>query len=192
MKRLGFLAATLFALSLPLSANAADLPVRGPVYKAAPAPAPVFNWTGFYIGGHIGYGFGDFLANDIDGFVGGLQVGYNWHFAPNVVFGIEGDFTASDVNGIAFGFPYHIDYLATIRGRVGYTWDRTMLYGTGGVAFTRASLGGIHGTDTGYALGAGIEWAFAPGWSAKVEYLYYGFENNIDLSTVKFGVNYRF
>ena len=100
--------------------------------------------------------------------------------------------TLSDVNGTAFGFPYHIDYLITARARVGYAWDRTMLFGTGGVAFTRASLGGIHGTDTGWTLGAGLEWAFSHGWSAKAEYAYYNFENNIDLSMVKFGVNYRF
>jgi outer membrane immunogenic protein len=194
LKKILSLCVALTAFAIAPSANAADMPVRGPMYKYAPPPAPVFNWSGFYIGAHAGYGFGDFLGNDIDGFAGGLQVGYNWQFSPNLVFGIEGDFTASDINGLAFapGFPYHIDYLGTVRGRLGYTWDRTMFYGTGGVAFERASLGGIHGRDTGYVLGAGLEWAFSQGWSARAEYLYYGFENNIELSMVRLGMNYRF
>jgi outer membrane immunogenic protein len=192
LRKILSLCVALAAFAVAPSANAADMPVRGPMYKYAPAPAPVFNWTGFYVGAHGGYGFGDFLGNDIDGFAGGFQLGYNWQLSPNIVFGLEGDITLSDINTIAFGFPYHIDYLGTVRGRLGYAWDRAMLYGTGGVAFTRASLGGVHGNDTGYALGAGLEWAFSHGWTAKAEYLYYGFENNIDLSMVRLGLNYRF
>lgn len=192
MKKILSLCVTFAALVIAHPAQSADLPVRGPIYKYAPAPAPMFNWTGFYLGAHGGYGFGDFLGNDIDGFTGGFQLGYNWQFSPNLVFGLEGDITLSDVNGTAFGFPYHVDYLGTARARIGYAWDRTMLFGTGGVAFTRASLGGIHGTDTGWTLGAGMEWAFSHGWSAKAEYAYYNFENNIDLSMIKLGVNYRF
>ncbi len=190
MKKILSLCAALTAFAIAPSAFAADIP--RPVYKYAPAPAPVFNWSGFYGGVHAGYGFGDFFNADIDGFTGGLQLGYNWQFSPNVVFGIEADITGTDVKGMAFGVPYHVDYLGTARARLGYTWDRTMFYGTGGVAFTRSSLAGIHGTDTGYALGTGLEWAFASGWTAKAEYMFYGFENNFDLSTLKLGLNYRF
>jgi outer membrane immunogenic protein len=194
MKKILLSGVALAALFAAAPAQAADVPVqRGPVYKAA--PAPVFNWTGFYVGGHVGYGWADTdAAGDLDGFLGGLQVGYNWQFSRNWVFGIEADISATDMNNAPAS---HIDYLGTLRARVGYTWDRTMLYGTGGLAWNRTSVGGFHDTDTGYALGAGIEWAFAPNWSAKVEYMYYNLDNPVtlgetDISTIKLGLNYRF
>jgi outer membrane immunogenic protein len=188
MKKIGFLAAALFALGFTVSANAADLPVRGPVYKAA--PAPVFNWTGFYVGGHVGYGWAEDNAGvEADGFLGGLQVGYNWHFAPNFVFGIEGDISWTGVESPA---NVKLDYIATIRARLGYAVNNVMFYGTGGYARTELSTGF---TGDGYALGVGLEWAFSRNWSAKVEYMYHNFDfavGDIDLSTVKLGVNYRF
>jgi outer membrane immunogenic protein len=194
MKKILLSGVALAALFVAAPVSAADVPVRGPIYKAA--PAPVFNWTGFYVGGHIGYGFGDtdLVGDDLDGFIGGVQLGYNWQFSRNWVFGIEGDISGTDMNNGAFA---HVDYLGTLRARAGYTWDRTMLYGTGGLAWNRSSLLGFHDTDTGYALGLGLEWAFAPAWSAKVEYMYYNFDNNTtlgntDISTIKVGLNYRF
>jgi outer membrane immunogenic protein len=198
MKKILLSGVALAALFAAAPAQAADVPVRQqqPYYKAA--PAPVFNWTGFYFGGHVGYGWGDTAASitgEVDGFTGGLQAGYNWQFSRNWVFGIEADITGTDMND---PLPTHVDYLGTLRARVGYAWDRTMLYGTGGLAFNRSSVTGLHDTDTGYALGAGIEWAFAPNWSAKVEYMYYSFDNtgpvatDLDVSTIKLGVNYRF
>jgi outer membrane immunogenic protein len=194
MKKFLLSGVAIAALFAAAPASAADVPVRGPVYKAA--PAPVFNWTGFYFGGHVGYGWGDtVVGGDVDGFLGGVQLGYNWQLSRNWVFGVEADISGTDLNN---AFPAHVDYLGTLRARVGYTWDRTMLYGTGGLAWNRASVAGFHDTDTGYALGAGIEWAFAPNWSAKVEYMYYAFDNtsviptDLDISTVKVGLNYRF
>jgi outer membrane immunogenic protein len=194
MKKILLSGVAVAALFVAAPASAADVPVRGPVYKAA--PAPVFNWTGFYFGGHVGYGWGDTLAGgDVDGFLGGVQLGYNWQLSRNWVFGVEADISGTDLNN---AFPTHVDYLGTLRARIGYTWDRTMFYGTGGLAWNRASVAGFHDTDTGYALGAGIEWAFAPNWSAKVEYMYYAFDNtavvptDLDISTIKVGLNYRF
>ena len=193
MKKFLLSGVALVALFAAAPASAADVPVRGPVYKAA--PAPVFNWTGFYFGGHVGYGWGDTAAvGDVDGFLGGLQAGYNWQLSRNWVFGIEADISGTDMNNSAFS---HVDYLGTLRARVGYTWDRTMLYGTGGLAWNRSSTLGFHDTDTGYALGLGVEWAFAPNWSTKIEYMYYNFDNattfgDTDISTVKVGLNYRF
>jgi outer membrane immunogenic protein len=192
LKKILSLCAALTAFALASPANASDMPVRGPLYKYAPAPAPVFNWSGFYVGAHAGYGFGDFFGADIDGFTGGFQLGYNWQFSRNIVFGIEADVTGTDINGAFGALPFHVDYLGTARARIGYTWDRTMIYGTGGVAFTRSSLVGVHDNDTGYALGAGLEWAFMSGWTAKAEYMFYSFENNFDVSMVKLGLNYRF
>ena len=195
MKKILLSGVALAALFAAAPAQAADVPVRNqPYYKAA--PAPVFNWTGFYAGGHVGYGFGDstVAGDDLDGFLGGLQAGYNWQFSRNVVFGIEADISGTDLNNGAFS---HVDYLGTLRARLGYAWDRSMFYGTGGLAWNRSSFLGFHDTDTGYALGLGFEWAFAPNWSAKVEYMYYNFDNattigDTDISTIKLGLNYRF
>jgi outer membrane immunogenic protein len=198
------------ALALLGTANAADMPVKRPVYKAV--PAPVFNWTGFYIGGHIGYGWG---SADIDGFpadpagiFGGAQIGYNWQ-APGSrwVFGIEADISASDINDTIVGpTTTTLDYFGTVRARLGYAQDRALFYITGGFAYGSNSVTAVVGTadefHTGWAAGAGLEWAFSQRWSAKVEYLYVDlgreFYNigaggivSLDFHTVKFGVNYR-
>jgi outer membrane immunogenic protein len=193
LKKILSLCIALAAFAIAPSADAADMPIRGPQYKYAPAPAPVFNWTGFYVGAHIGYGFSD----DADGFTGGFQAGYNWQFSRNIVFGVEADISGTDMNS-AIG-PTHVDYVGTLRARIGYAWDRTMVYGTGGFAFSRAAVAGLHDTDTGYALGLGVEWAIASNWSAKVEYMYYDFSDfagipgvDADASTIKVGLNYRF
>lgn len=186
------------ALIAPVSA--ADIPVRGPVYTKAPPPAPVFNWTGFYVGAHIGYGWGETDWSTViepSGVFGGLQLGYNWQFNPNWVVGVETDISATDIND---AFPQHFDYVGTLRGRIGYTWDRTMLYATGGLAYAEAGIGGFHHTHIGWTIGAGLEWAFAPNWSAKAEYLYIDLEDKVypavwvgyDIHTVRLGVNYRF
>lgn len=187
MKKIITLCAALAALAIVPAANAADMPIRGPQYNYAPPP-PVFNWTGMYVGVHAGYGFSD----DLDGFLGGVQIGYNWQFSPNIVFGIEADISGTDINGTPGGFPVHVDYLGTARARLGYTWDRTMIYGTGGIAFARAGSLGFHDTDTGYALGAGLEWAYSNSWTLKAEYMYHDHGANFDASTVKLGANYRF
>lgn len=146
---------------------------------------------------------------DRDGFVGGGQIGYNWQFAPTWVFGIEADIQYSDIrdtrnvqtvlaavgpNGTAAGtrnnfYTTNMEYFGTVRGRLGYTFDRTMIYGTGGLAYgevTNAAtftgvapgfatqfVGARKRTDVGYTVGAGIEHAFTPNWSVKAEYLYY-------------------
>jgi outer membrane immunogenic protein len=198
------------ALSLLGTAQAADMPVNRPSYKAV--PAPVFNWTGFYVGAHIGYGWGDAL---IDGFAaepagifGGAQIGYNWQAAGSRwVFGIEADIAATDINDtIAGPTTTTLDYFGTIRARLGYAQDRALFYITGGFAYGGNSVTAVPGSadefHTGWTVGAGLEWAFAQRWSAKVEYLYVDlgseFYNigaggivSLDFHTVKFGVNYR-
>jgi high affinity Mn2+ porin len=207
------------ALSAWSAANAADLPVKAPV------PAAVFNWTGFYIGGHFGYATGNTnwnateagaaiptlngsidLFNSYDAFKGtgsyfaGLQAGYNYMLNSRFLVGFEAD--ASAPNTIAgtqiFSSPligqasYNDTVLefGTARGRIGYTFGRWLVYGTGGVAWTydkltRMQLAGMPagGTATvgtteaqllwrwGWAAGAGVEVPIAPNWSAKLEYL---------------------
>ncbi len=186
MKKILSLCAALAALAIVPQADAADMPIRGPL-KYAPPPA-VFNWSGMYVGFHAGYGFSD----DLDGFTGGFQLGYNWQFSQNIVFGLEADITGTDMNGTPGGIPVHIDYLGTARARVGYTWDRTMFYGTGGFAFSRAGSLGIHDTDTGWTIGAGLEWAYSNSWTLKAEYLYYDLGAGFDASMIRLGANYRF
>ena len=231
MKKFLLSTAALMALGTA-SAVAADLPAR--TYTKAPAPvyAPVYNWTGFYIGGHIGAAFGgdDGFDTNIVGltgtsrdaaFLGGGQIGADYQFSPNWVLGIEGQISALTDNERTFTAPTgdfirdRSDWLASVTGRLGYTWGPGMLYVKGGVAFRDDSgLGVTAGfapaaTDkesTGWTIGGGLEYMFAPAWSAKVEYQYYDFgTTNVvtnaglgalsykdDIHTVKVGVNYHF
>lgn len=193
MKKLLVAAAAFAALSFSAPANAADVPVKGPFYKAA--PAPVFDWTGFYVGAHVGYGREN--GSDASGLIGGAQIGYNWQLSRNWVFGIEGDITGTDINDASLGIPVHVDYLASVRARIGYTWDRVMVYGTGGWGYARVGGLGVHQTGDGYVLGAGVEWAFNRNWSARAEFLHYEFDDNglpgnAYAQAFRLGVNYRF
>ncbi len=212
------------------TASAADLPRQAPVYKAPPYIAPVFNWTGFYVGLNGGGAWGKSkwtgIPADFDvsgGLVGGT-VGYNWQFGTWVL-GIEGDADWASikgnvlcpVNGIGATCETKNDFLATIRGRVGYAFDRWLPYVTAGAAFgtIKASSPGyttVDDTNAGWTVGAGMEYSFAPNWSAKVEYLYVdlgsidcgtaalnscnisGAGDKVDFRTnvVRGGINYRF
>lgn len=226
------------------SATAADLGARP--YTKAPAASPIYDWTGLYIGANIGAAaagtnvapdpttgwFGNpNTGNNNDlfkaGVTGGGQIGYNWQFAPNWVLGIEGDINAisakrstCDINDCFHGeeliFNSKTDYLATVRGRLGYAWDRSMVYVTGGAAFANVkdSLvdfgvpGAAHDdTLSGYAIGAGLETAIWSNWSLKAEYLYANLGTNRVDSIVnpgsyidfkheyqigRVGLNYRF
>lgn len=199
-------------------AAAADLPVRAP----APAPvvyAPVFTWSGFYVGVNAGYAGdkfdypfrGDILARPFSGnasvtssgAVFGAQVGYNWQFASRWVLGVEADYQWSNIEGqvningalggignagIAAGSE--VKSFGTIRARLGYGWDRALLYVTGGWAYGKTdSAGSINlcppapgacfggglsrGTShNGWAAGLGLEYALTNNLSFKTEYLY--------------------
>ena len=122
--------------------------------KAVP-PAYVhtyYNWTGFYLGAHVGYGWADFSGTDpllgavsssttANGLIYGGQVGFNYQLG-SWVFGIEGEFSFGDVKssqsvlGIATG-EIKLDRIYTVAGRVGYAFDRTMIYGKFGGAWTQ-------------------------------------------------------
>lgn len=226
MKRLLLAAVSVVALAAP--AAAADIP--RPVTKAPPpVPAPVaqvYNWTGFYIGGHVGGAFTGSDTFNRDGrFLGGGQLGLDYQFAPNWVVGIEGQYSwlgGNDNGGLAFA-PAGLATLdsrgiASVTGRLGYTWGPVLLYAKGGYAFLDRDLEVTQfgapvpfttsgrGKD-GYTVGAGLEYLFAPNWSAKAEYQYYDFGSTTftsgppaivgtsfknDEHTVKAGLNYRF
>jgi high affinity Mn2+ porin len=141
-----FVFAALGILAVEKPATAADLPSKAPTLKA------VYDWTGFYVGGHFGYGdasFGGgtnplqlqgvFLPHSPIGLIGGFQMGYNSEFANHLVLGLEADasFTSpQDLPALAEApFNTTLDYVGTLRGRIGYAFGRWMPFVTGGFAW---------------------------------------------------------
>jgi outer membrane immunogenic protein len=179
------------------SAGAADLGRRyDPVVPKAPYLAAIYNWTGFYVGVNGGGGFGHSTWTSTGGFdlSGGLvggTAGYNWQ-TGQFVLGVEGDLDWSGIKGqttvaCAAGCQTSNTWLGTVRGRVGYAFDRFMPYVTGGLAVgdIRARPGvlpGVSNTNAGWTVGGGLEFAFAGNWTAKAEYLY------VDLGTLNCGL----
>jgi len=192
MKKFAIIGAVIAAFSFT-AAKAADAPIA---YKAA----PVFNWNGFYVGGHVGYGWGDASGVSIDGVVGGAQIGFNVHLSPNWVIGLETDISASGVSGGGIDQPW----IWSGRARLGYAMDKVLIYGTAGIAATRLDAGGTNSGFVGGVYGGGVEWMLSRNWSTRVEYLYYDFGDeilagflggvgvNLSQSVVRVGANYRF
>jgi outer membrane immunogenic protein len=225
-----------FASALLMSslgaAFAADLPARTPVYKAP--PAPVWVWTGFYVGGNVGYGWGNgdtffnplptaagfvdlaptTLSPNPKGFLGGAQAGYNWQ-TGSLVLGVEADIQGANINGSAFQSPIiqnngtpragsslsaseKLNWLGTLRGRLGFTPSNPLLlYVTGGLAYggvgytansdfvppgTQMYPAAFSDTRVGWVVGGGLEWAFSPNWSAKIEGLWYDLGRPSDIA----------
>jgi outer membrane immunogenic protein len=209
-KLLGSAAVTALLVGMSLGAQAADLgPAPAPVYKAPPAFAPVFSWTGFYLGGNLGAGWsngsvtdsvppvglgGNWSANNNTTFVGGGQVGANYQFGGGFVVGVEGDFdwfannnNSVTVLGTTIQGSNNGRWLTTLTGRLGYAFDRVLVYGKGGGAWvgsnnfavTNVATGSSvsfanNNTNTGWTAGAGVEWAFYNNWTARIEYDYVG------------------
>jgi outer membrane immunogenic protein len=193
-------------------ANAADVYDRKGSLKDAPdAYMPAITWTGFYVGAHAGGAFGgevevsagdESASADIENaFTGGVHVGYNWQASSNWVIGIEGSasFLSQDLEN-DFEFT---DYVASIRGRAGVTFDRSLLYATAGVAFLGYSDDAADDLDedvaVGFVVGAGWERKLTDNVSFGVEGLYYNFETDVegidvesDFFTVMARLNYHF
>jgi outer membrane immunogenic protein len=218
--------AALALLAIPFAAQAADVPIKAPYYKGGHSVVSYYNWTGLYAGVNAGYGMGTSTwsaapaaNNKPKGFLAGGTLGYNWQ-AGAIVYGIEGDFDWSNVKdtvnclGAVVTCGTSNDWLATFRGRLGYAFDRWLPYVTGGGAY-----GNVKATATvpafgtsvssssnqfGWALGAGIEYAFMGNWTAKLEYLYVDLGsfnaatapavNNVSFkeNIVRVGLNYKF
>jgi high affinity Mn2+ porin len=174
-------------------AIAADMPLK------APALTAVYDWTGFYVGGEIGYGGGGFgpgtnprpeegafFPHSVTGFVGAFDSGYLRQFSNRVVLGIEADASfPSPVDSTALTpapFNTTLDYVGTVRGRAGYAFGTLMPYVTGGFAWGHShvdindSAGHIFSSpgqyQTGWTAGAGVEFAVSGRWSARLEYDY--------------------
>ncbi|MCZ8316453.1 outer membrane protein [Phreatobacter sp.] len=204
-----FLLATSALVAFAASAQAADLGVpRSPV--AAAVLAPAFNWTGFYVGAHVGYATGTsswrFTPPGTErntrpaGVFGGVQLGYNWQI-NQAVLGLEADIGLGGVSNTrfcpnpAFTCGTRVDFLSTIRARAGFAMDRALLYVTGGlaidqfrhrtsVAATGALWGSYNVTRVGLAVGAGVEYAVAQNWTVKAEYLYHTFGSSTQAAGV--------
>jgi outer membrane immunogenic protein len=230
------LGTTITTVMLLGAAQAADL--KAPAYKAPQAPVAYYNWSGFYIGGHVGGVWGDkdwlftgpltTTSHNVSGFLGGGQVGFNWQVGQ-VVLGVEGQFSWTNADGEsicpnpAARCQTELESITTVAGRLGYAWGPTLLYAKGGGAWVREEhfvrfpannlLDETSGsyTRSGWMVGAGIEYGFAPNWSAKVEYNFLSLNSedltfrriatgafvenariDQDLHIVKFGINYRF
>ena len=173
MKKQLLLGCALGGLLASTSAFAADIPRKAP----PPAPAPVYNWTGWYVGGNIGYSWGrgaptvndpalgafglptSFTgAGNLDGIIGGVQIGYDWQANANWVWGIVADFQwADEKNSRSFSDPYdcegicsisgtigsRIHWFGTVRLNAGWLYNpTTMLYVTGGLAYGKVSING--------------------------------------------------
>jgi len=194
-------------LGATFTAIAADLPA--PAVKAPPIYEP-YNWTGFYIGGNMGAGwsglastnFSDTLGSTFTGgtnaqFAGGGQVGVNYQFWGGVVIGAEATFdwlTVSHNNPVTETDPTNtvaanigtVDarWATTATGKLGYAWDRVLLYGKGGGAWVAttspsisiagggpASFTGVNNTTVStWTAGFGLEWAFYGNWLVRAEY----------------------
>lgn len=232
-----------------ITANGALAADLGGVYETpiAPAPAPVFSWTGIYLGGHVGYGWSNkdwtlirnagpqpsneigsvITSHDADGALGGVQLGYNYQ-RNGIVLGAEGEFSWTGMNGDSSwensGREYRdastdINWIATLAGRVGFAFDRKLLYVKGGIAWADEDFSHTGGegtvrhlsggdTRTGWLIGAGLEYALDSNWSLKAEYDYLNFGSDKvsltdgdvtaifdidqDMHVVKVGINYKF
>ncbi len=229
MKKLLFATVGALTVALAGAAAAADLGRQSAMPAKAPTAyvAPIYNWTGMYLGINGGAGWGNSSWTNVGGTTGdfdlsggliGVTLGYNWQ-AGQMVFGVEGDLDWSSIDGTtnaticATGCTTQNNWLSTVRGRLGFAYDRIMPFITGGVAFgdveaNRTGFSGETDTQAGWTLGGGVEFALPGNWTAKGEYLYVDL-GDITCSTaacggagpteVKFnshllrgGLNYRF
>jgi len=192
MKKL--LTGAALAVVLACPAYAADM-IQNPEPAPAPVvtPAPSFNWTGFYIGGQLGYGWATSVSpgdND-SSFVGGVNGGYNYDFG-NWVVGVEADYDWTNDN---FGTGVGVDGIAHGKVKVGADLGRTLLYGTGGVAYARSDSGG---NKTGYVVGAGVDFAATDHVIVGAEYDYNSFsglgdpDTDVDVHEFTARVGYKF
>lgn len=201
-----------------VSSIAADLPVRSaPVYTESSK----LTWNDFYVGGHIGYGFGsldptsfvqEFGKIDPKGFVWGGQFGLDRQY-QNLVFGIAVDITSLLGKGRLSnvlcegdcGVAGKLDFVGSVRARLGYASGAWLFYTTAGAGFGHSALdvpGASFGnTLVGWTAGGGIEAALNRNWSLRLQYLHYGFGKEViagqlpvspSLDLATLGVNFRF
>jgi outer membrane immunogenic protein len=191
------------------SAVAADMAVKA---RPAPIMAVPFSWTGFYVGINAGGGWGTkdwtdpnncafctgiprYLGrSDISGWLVGGQVGANYQMG-SIVLGVELDGSWADINGSHLDIttptnPLYtkVDGIASATGRLGFAFDRALIYAKGGAAWVNekhwinngAGVTFANANDVtrwGWTIGGGLEYAFDNNWSIKGEYQYMDFTN---------------
>jgi len=196
MRRIFIGSAAIASVLAATSVFAADLPAR--TYTKAPVMVdPGFNWSGFYVGGNVGYSWGrsgntetlsdlatgaalftNTSRNDVNGVIGGAQVGYNWQ-SSNWLFGLEADIQGSGEKGsstivcvacgdgpsnIISNLTQKLDWFGTVRGRAGVlVTPAVLLYATGGLAYGEVETGG---TITGPTLAVPLATVALPGASS--------------------------
>jgi outer membrane immunogenic protein len=211
MRKLTFIASVAVAAVVvagPGAASGADLEAS-PYVKTPAYIVPVYDWSGGYIGVNVGYGWGrsantsglgapvlfsDTVTSNMNGILGGAQIGYNLQM-QNWVVGIEADFQGTNQSsthpltcpvGVCTGallpvtISQELDFFGTVRARAGFTIVPTvLLYGTAGLAYGQVDgntnlLGAVRtqNYNPGWTAGGGIEAAMGGGWSARIEYLY--------------------
>jgi outer membrane immunogenic protein len=211
-------------VALATAANAADMyrPSAGG-YKDVPYVG--VNWSGLYVGVNGGYGANAASVPsgwlDPAGGFGGGQIGYNVQ-RGNIVFGVEADIQGGDISDTVAGtvgdyrgnYESKMDWFGTVRARAGYTFDRALVYATGGFAYGNvtnsfcANAGGCISaseTQTGWVVGGGVEYKLMPNWSVKGEYQYLDLDassatgagplgmgngDRTQVNTVRVGLNY--
>ena len=209
--RLLLLASAAIVLSAP--ARAADIPTASEPITPSYIAESNFDWTGFYVGANLGYGFsGDFEEEtglglgDGSGFIGGVQAGYNVQFNPMVV-GIEGEIDYSGISDRFDGVRADLNWRGSVTARLGWAVDRFLPYVKGGLAFGDVTFD-PGGSDSnvlwGWTAGVGTEYAITNNVSLRAEYNFTdlgtdAFNTNIGQfdggysgSDVKIGINYKF
>jgi outer membrane immunogenic protein len=234
--RVGYRVIAFSSLCLVATAvGAADLKVkRPPPEPGFFVPAPAYSWTGYYIGGYVGGAHGlwtvDFFRNNnhghaeegFDGVAAGIYGGYNYQLVNNFVLGVEADvgFTSAKQSNNIFDNDTSlakINAIGSVRGRLGYAFDRLLFYGTAGVAFANITNEIQKGRNAGeevvwddqfrigFAVGGGAEYAFTNNLIGRVEYLYNNFgtvtllnqdqnraEFRNELHLLRAGLSYKF
>jgi len=189
------------------AASAADIPSKLPVKARAAAPAlTAVDWTGFYLGGHAGGGWAmsrgtyddtnDFGPIDFSsgGFLGGAQAGYLWQ-AGRLVYGVEidgswGSIESSRTDNEGDQQRMETKLLTSARIRTGATIDNALIFGTIGLAYVRSEFtvvgdvpnpASVDVNGFGLVSGVGAEFALAPNWSLRGEYLYYAINKDVGI-----------
>src|SRR5262249_52471405 len=193
----GRVGALAFITAIAGPAVAADIARKAP--PPAPIVAPACEWCGFYVGGSMGYGWSRHsysgtdptgIGGRLSGLAVGLQSGYNWQVGAWVL-GIESDATITPwektyvepAGNQDTQTKRRIDWLSSVRGRLGWAFDRTLIYATGGVGWigantTQNSSGSFKSVDfraAGGVVGGGVEWKYNRNISLRVEALEYIF-----------------
>ncbi|AYD00194.1 outer membrane protein [Neorhizobium sp. NCHU2750] len=181
-------------------AFAADAVEQVPTAPAAVDTMPVFTWSGPYLGAHTGYGWGDGHlegagSDDFDGWRLGGFAGYNWQFSNGFVTGVEGDINYDwNDNNYGGGVKLEGGVNGSVRARLGYAIDRTLIYAAGGWTATDVRLKAPTGNDSdtlnGWTIGAGVDHAFTDNVFGRLEYRYndYG-HGRLDGANVDFNQN---